>query len=106
MPIALLAIVKTLERFRFYLLGNGFIIFTDCNAVENTWNKQTIIPRIARWILFLQDFSFQIEHKPGYQMQHVDALSSNYVNSDESQTTEIFLITENDYLREAHMLNT
>lgn len=51
--LELLAIVKTLERFRYYLIGHEFIIFTDCNAVKNAWNKQTIIPRIARWILLL-----------------------------------------------------
>ena len=33
--LELLAIVKTLEKFRYYLLNHEFVIFTDCNAVKN-----------------------------------------------------------------------
>jgi len=32
---------------------------------------------IARWALFLQDFQYSIEHRPGKNMRHVDALSRN-----------------------------
>lgn len=104
--LELLAIVKTLDRFRFYLSGHDFTIYTDCNAVKNAWNKQTIIPRIARWILFLQDFSFQIVHRPGSQMQHVDALSRNFETQNFSRTEQIMVITENDYFREAQSLDS
>ncbi|CAH2008799.1 unnamed protein product [Acanthoscelides obtectus] len=97
--LELLAIVKTLERFRFYLVGYQFQIFTDCNAVKNALSKQSIIPRIARWVLSLQEFSFTIHHKAGTQMQHVDALSRNF---NESQNkAQVLLIQEDDYLREA-----
>lgn len=42
-------------------------------------SKKDINPRIARWALFLQDFDYQIEHRPGTRMQHVDALSRNHI---------------------------
>ncbi|CAH2009535.1 unnamed protein product [Acanthoscelides obtectus] len=65
----------------------------------NALSKQSIIPRIARWVLSLQEFSFTIHHKAGTQMQHVDALSRNF---NESQNkAQVLLIQEDDYLREA-----
>ena len=99
--LELLTIVQTLEKFRYYLLNHEFVIFTDCNAVTNAWSKQTIVPRIARWILSLQDFNFKIKHKAGFQMQHVDALSRNFPEIEKS----IYLITENDYLKEAQSMD-
>lgn len=67
-------------------------------------NKQTIIPCVARWILFLQDFTFKIEHKAGSQMHHVDALSRNFP-PDSTVVERVLLIHENDCLREAQDQN-
>lgn len=39
--LELLAIVKTLDKFKPYLIGKEFTIITDCNAVKNALNKQT-----------------------------------------------------------------
>jgi len=39
--------------------------------------KTDICTRIARWALFLQDFQYSIEHRPGKSMRHVDTLSRN-----------------------------
>ncbi|VEN49603.1 unnamed protein product, partial [Callosobruchus maculatus] len=103
--LELLAIVRTLEKFRYYLLGQEFTIFTDCNAVKNAWNKQSIVPRIARWILMLQDFSFNIVHRAGSQMQHVDALSRAFNEENNSQIKQVLVINENDYFREAQNID-
>ncbi|XP_071652503.1 uncharacterized protein [Temnothorax longispinosus] len=40
-----------------------------------TLNKKDINPRIARWALELQNFDYEVEHRIGARMQHVDALS-------------------------------
>lgn len=37
----------------------------------------TLIPRIARWWLTIQDFDMEIEYRAGEKMRHVDALSQN-----------------------------
>lgn len=52
------AIVKTMERFHIYLYDLDFIIVTDCNAVVHAVNKACLNPKIARWILRLQDYKF------------------------------------------------
>lgn len=97
--LELLAIVQSLGRFRHYLLGAQFRIVTDCSAVRYALTKKDIIPRIARWVLSTQEFSFEIAHREGTRMQHVDALSRNPLQSGEKSETEIVLsITEADWL--------
>lgn len=99
--LELLAIVSGLQKFRHYLLGTNFTIITDCNAVRYALSKQEIIPRISRWVLLTQDFSFEIAHRAGSQMQHVDALSRNPVGSDNDMSSEsmtVCTITEGDWL--------
>lgn len=99
--LELLAIVAGLQKFRHYLLGTNFKITTDCNAVRHALSKQEIIPRISRWVLYTQDFTYEIVHKAGSQMQHVDALSRNPV-SDDCNVSRIIesvnTITEGDWL--------
>ena len=69
------AILRTIERFHIYLYGLNFTVVTDCYALVHAVNKANINPRIARWILKLQNYTFQIIHREGGKMVHVDALS-------------------------------
>jgi len=80
--LEMLAIVRAVERFHLYLYGLNFTIVTDCNALVYAVNKANLNPRIARWTLTLQNYSFKITHRPGKKMSHVDALSRSiaYVN--------------------------
>lgn len=58
-----------------YLQGRHFKIVTDCNSLTLTLNKIDLNQRIARWALELQEFDYELKHRAGKQMQHVDALS-------------------------------
>lgn len=95
-----LAIVTGLQKFRHYLLGSTFRIYTDCNAVKYTINKQEVNSRIGRWVLLTQEFTFDIVHKPGVQMQHVDALSRNPIQESSIPlcSENVLAITEGDWL--------
>lgn len=73
--LEILAVVATLDRFRVYLIGKPFTIVTDCAAITTTKATKQLIPRIARWWLRLQEFDFELQHRPGTQMCHVDAMS-------------------------------
>ena len=69
-----LAIVFAVKHFRFYLLGKKFLVITDNNALR--W-LHSLEPkgRIARWIMDLQEFEFDIQHRVGTSNQHADAIS-------------------------------
>lgn len=73
--LEVLAIVRALRRFRVYLLGIDFKIVTDCRAFALTMAKKDLCVRVARWALLLEEFGYSIEHRPGKNMAHVDALS-------------------------------
>ncbi|CAK1579718.1 unnamed protein product [Parnassius mnemosyne] len=79
-----LAVVASLNRFRVYLIGIDFKVVTDCNALRTTLSKRDLIPRIARWWLLVQEFSFSIEYRPGKQLAHADALSRNALSSEKA----------------------
>lgn len=72
-----LAVVKALQHFRHYLIGITFKIVTDCNALKATERKKDLLPRVARWWIYLQDFNFEIEYRKGVMMGHADYLSRN-----------------------------
>lgn len=72
-----LAMVNAIKHFRVYLLGVKFTVVTDCNAIKATAHKKDIVPRVARWWLYLQDFDFKVEYRKGKYVQHVDYLSRN-----------------------------
>lgn len=72
-----LAVVKSLQHFRHYLIGIQFKIVTDCNALKATKGKKDLLPRVARWWVYLQDFTFEIEYRKGTMMSHADYLSRN-----------------------------
>lgn len=74
-----LAVVFAVQRFRVYLSGIKFRIVTDCSALRMAWQKRDLSPRIARWWLDLQEYDFDVDHRPGSTMAHVDALSRNPV---------------------------
>lgn len=72
-----LAIIEGIKKFRHYLYGKHFKIVTDCKAFQMTLNKKDLATstRVVRWILFLQDYDYEIEHRDGSRMRHADALS-------------------------------
>ena len=40
-----------------------------------TLNKRDMAVRVSKWALCLQKFDYEIEHRSGAKMRHVDALS-------------------------------
>lgn len=75
-----LAVVKALQYFRHYLVGIRFTVVTDCNALKLTQRKKDLLPRVARWWVYLQDFDFSLDYRKGSLLSHADYLSRNPVN--------------------------
>ena len=79
--LELLAVVWSLEHFKYYLYGTEFILQKDHQALftalkENRGNK-TYQSRLTRWIDRLLPFHFSVEHVPGKNMGFADYLSRN-----------------------------
>ncbi|GFT35938.1 transposon Ty3-I Gag-Pol polyprotein [Trichonephila clavipes] len=71
--LEVLAVVNALKKLRTYLLGNHFKII--CSAFQKTMDKKDLVTRISRWALLLKEYDYEIVHRSGQRMQHVDALS-------------------------------
>jgi transposase InsO family protein/predicted aspartyl protease len=71
----LLAVIIFTKVMRCYLLGRRFILRTDHSAL--TWLKRTKEPigQNARWLEQLEEYDFEIIHRPGVRHGNADALS-------------------------------
>ncbi|KAL0882020.1 hypothetical protein ABMA27_001769 [Loxostege sticticalis] len=95
-----LAVVASLARFRVYLLGVPFKIYTDCNALRTAMTKRDLVPRIARWWVQLQEFDCSFEYRSGVRMAHVDALSRNPVAPaiPETHILDVLTLEKDDWI--------
>ncbi|KAB0803020.1 hypothetical protein PPYR_05206 [Photinus pyralis] len=71
----LLALVWALGKFRIYLLGKQFTVFTDNSSLTYIKTCRLLSARIARYALAIQEYDFTIEHIPGSKNVVADALS-------------------------------
>ena len=71
----LLAVIRAARRFRHLLLGVHFTVVTDHQALKWLWNLDNPSGRLARWILHLSLFDFEVQHRRGVDIPHADALS-------------------------------
>jgi hypothetical protein len=59
------------------LIGKKFRILNDCKALVFLRDCRLLNGRLTRWIIFLQQFDFEIEHYIGKQYIIAVALSRN-----------------------------
>ena len=61
----LLAVIKSVEHFRRYLLGKEFILKTDHKALLYLTEAKNPTSRLLRWALKLQEYHFEVEYVEG-----------------------------------------
>ena len=88
----LLAVVEAVKHFRPYLWGRQFKLVTDHAALK--WlhtMKETVSggmsSRLTRWTLRLQEYNFDVEHKPGKDHLDADAVSRLVCDPDDTGAT-------------------
>jgi len=81
----LLAVVYGLKIYRQYLLGRHFVIRTDHSALQSLRKTPEPIGQQARWQAFIEQFSFEIKHRPGIRHSNADALSRRPVTQTETE---------------------
>ena len=60
-----LAMVYALQKFRHYLLGSHFKMFTDHSSLKYLVIKLVLGGKICRWLLFFHEYDFEIIVKLG-----------------------------------------
>jgi transposase InsO family protein len=70
-----LALVSAIKSFRSYLYGSPFTVYTDHSALTCLDNVKNPNGRLARWSLYLRDFTMKIKYKKGTANGDADALS-------------------------------
>lgn len=75
----MLAIVFALEKMRFYLIGNYFNLETDNQALTHILKTNFSNRRIYRWTMLIQEYNFNITHRPGKENIMADALTRKEV---------------------------
>lgn len=71
----LLAIFWETKYFRPYLFGQKFILFTDHKPLTGAMNLKDPSTKIAKWMIALMDYSYDIQYKAGKQNVVADGLS-------------------------------
>ena len=73
--LEMLALVEFIDHFRYYLLGRKFLIRTYHHAFKWLMSFKQPEGQVARWLERLQEYDFDIEHRPGKSHANADALS-------------------------------
>ncbi|KAG1957220.1 thy-1 membrane glycoprotein [Pimephales promelas] len=79
----LLAVVLAVRHFRPYLLGTRFTLRTDHASLTWMLNFRQPEGQVARWLEILQEYDFEVQHRPGRQHANADALSRRPCFADE-----------------------
>jgi hypothetical protein len=67
-------IVHALRRWRHYLMGKRFELRTDHNGLKCLFDQPTLNARKRRWLEFLSEYDFVINHIMGKENKVADAL--------------------------------
>ena len=59
------------------LIGRKFILVTDNKGLKYLLDQPNLNARKARWLDFLSEYNFEIQHIKGKENKVVDALSRN-----------------------------
>ena len=69
------AVVFGVREFRHYLIGRPFTIYTDHSALTYLLNLKEPTGKLARWVMFLSQFDYNIKHRRGKIHCNADFLS-------------------------------
>ena len=86
-----LACILGVKPYEPYLKATTFKIVTDHAALKWLLDQKKTSGRIARWIAYLQQFNYTVEHKPGKRLGNADGLSrqANYLERKDQGLEEL-----------------
>jgi hypothetical protein len=72
------ALVQSLKHWRRYLIHREFVLYTDHDSLRHINSQKQLNTRHARWVDFMQQFSFVLKHKARTKNKVADALSRKH----------------------------
>lgn len=90
--IELLALVYAIIKFRTYIYGTNFFVYTDHKALTFLMSSSYYNCRLLRWNLLLQQYSFTIQYCPGKENVVADFYSRNFPNSNQNINSDELMI--------------
>jgi hypothetical protein len=91
--------VYALQKFRHYLLGSHFNMYTNHYALRYLVNKPVLGGRICRWFLLFRKYDFEVVVKLGklnarpYHLSHIVSREDAGNLNDNLPGAQLFLVT-------------
>jgi len=90
--LELAAMVFALKRWRHYLYGARFEVFSEHKSLKYLFDKKELNKRQRRWMEFLKDYDFELQYNPGKANVVADALSKKSIHASMMMVKELDLI--------------
>ena len=75
--LELAVVIHPLKKWHHHLIGKKIILMTDNKGVKYLLDQPNLNARQARWLDFLSEYDFEIQHFKGKENKVADALSRN-----------------------------
>ena len=75
--LELVVVIHALKMWRHHLIGKKIILMTDNKGLKYLLDQPNLNARQARWLAFLSEYDFEIQHIKGKENKVADALSRN-----------------------------
>ncbi|PFX15398.1 Retrovirus-related Pol polyprotein from transposon opus [Stylophora pistillata] len=103
-----LALIEGIKKFQPYLQSRQFTVVTDHSSLRWLMNVKDASGRLARWALLLQQYDFEIVHRPGKMHGNADSLSRrpydtrecNSIQKDEPQVAKVRELQRRDFIKQ------
>jgi hypothetical protein len=69
------AVIQALKKWRHYLVPKEFVLYSDNHALQFVTQQEKLNQKHAKWVEYMQNFTFVIKHISGTTNKVVDALS-------------------------------
>eukprot|EP00253_Pinus_taeda_P015602 PITA_15602 len=69
------AVVQALKHWKHYLLGSEFVLFSDNSKLQYVMQHHKLNHKHAKWVEYLQSFTFMLKHINEQANKVADALS-------------------------------